>query len=263
VKSLCGLRVLITRPQAQANALADAVIARGGDVLVHPMLRIEPLAREQASRSLQQRLDQRSIDAALFISTNAVNHGVPVLRMVSESRRAATACYAIGSATAARLGELGFECAAGDAAMNSETLLELESLQQVEGKTIVIFKGEGGRPTLARTLSERGATVIESAVYRRLGPLIDAKSFCAEIDSAGVNVALVGSGEALANLCGLLDPRHTGSMWMIVPSQRVADQAAELRCQHVRVAANATDSAMLAALEEASREILETTEMNS
>ena len=44
-------------------------------------------------------------------------------------------------------------------APDSEALLDLPELRQVEGRSIAIFSGEGGRPTLRETLVQRGASV--------------------------------------------------------------------------------------------------------
>jgi len=72
------------------------------------------------------------------------------------------------------------------------------------------------------------------------------------LEESGIQLILISSGEGLANLQALLSPqestkfRHIG---LLVPSQRVADQAAAVGFDRVVVADNASDAAMLRALE--------------
>jgi uroporphyrinogen-III synthase len=68
-----------------------------------------------------------------------------------------------------------------------------------------------------------------------------------------IDVMMLSSGESLANLLLLLSPTETTkfkSVGVIVPSERVADMARDAGFDHVVTAENASDTAMLRALQE-------------
>ena len=83
---LSGLSVLVTRPQSQAAPLADAIRQLGGEAVLFPSIAIEALAPPVVD----------SASLVIFISSNAVEHGMSRLRKAAGSRVAA-----IGRATAA------------------------------------------------------------------------------------------------------------------------------------------------------------------
>ena len=68
-----GITVLVTRPREQANALTDALVQRGANVIALPVIDIVPVDR----RAIEIRVDTLDpADVTVFISTNAVRHGV-------------------------------------------------------------------------------------------------------------------------------------------------------------------------------------------
>ena len=138
--------------------------------------------------------------------------------------------------------------------MDSEELLAHPGLGPVAGRRIVIFKGVGGRDLLARVLVERGATVTQCALYRRRLPATASqRELHALIEGRAINVLLLSSAEALANLLGLPGADTAGTipadLALVTPGERVAAQARDAGFSAVEPAANATDAAMLAALE--------------
>ena len=54
---------------------------------------------------------------------------------------------------------------------DSEALLELPQLTDVNGRRVIIFRGDGGRELLGETLAARGASVEYVSCYRRGRPL--------------------------------------------------------------------------------------------
>jgi uroporphyrinogen-III synthase len=140
--------------------------------------------------------------------------------------------------------------------MTSEGLLSLPSLVQVRGQQVLIVKGVGGRTALRDTLRRRGASVEEFCCYRRGAPDLDPDTFAALLRDRAVRAILASSGEVLDNLDALLR-RGADALsvragcFLIVPSERVATQARDEGWQSVSVASNASDAAMLAALQNA------------
>ena len=73
-----------------------------------------------------------------------------------------------------------------------------------------------------------------------------------QIPQSEVDVILLSSGEGLTNLLLLLSPAETSnfkSVGLIVPSERVADMARDAGFDSVVIAENASDEAMLRALQ--------------
>ena len=58
--------------------------------------------------------------------------------------------------------------------MNTEALLKLPELHQIDGQRFLILRGVGGRETLATQLRARGAHVDYAECYRRVEPILDA-----------------------------------------------------------------------------------------
>jgi uroporphyrinogen-III synthase len=253
--ALAGIRALVTRPAGQGASLAAAIRADGGEAWEFPLLEIVPLdvgdAQAQAVAADTLRT-LGSFDVAIFVSGNAVGQLLARLQALGLCWPARLRALALGRATARRLRDAGIDCASGTGAMDSEELLANEALAAVAGRRIVIFKGMGGRELLARELAARGADVTECALYRRRMPATSRAELGEALRARAVNVLLLSSAEALANLLGLLGGDVAGTiapeLVVVAPGERVADRARAGGLRAVHAAANATDAAMLAAL---------------
>src|SRR5690606_34287481 len=132
----------------------------------------------------------------IFISTNAVEHGLRLFRRPGDPWPAAPVVYAIGRATAQALRAAGIAALEAEGRMDSEALLALPALQSVAGQRVLIVRGEGGRSRLASTLAARGAHVDIAESYRRLCPHHDAGSVQLAF-SPPLDAIVVNSGETL------------------------------------------------------------------
>lgn len=239
---------MVSRPLGAADELLADIRAAGGEPWHQPMLRILPLSPDEhgeqiaANAALAERFVD--VDKVFFISANAAEHGLAFLRASGVELR--QACFAIGAATAARLAEAGVvsEHAGINSAMNSESLLALPALQSLSGQRIVIVRGLGGRQHLAKALSARGAEVEALAVYRREAPELDADSLRQRLSEQ--DCICLNSGETLQHFAEYFpECRETP---VIVPSERVLDQAKVLGFQRIIQADNAGTPATLRAL---------------
>ena len=166
---LAGLGILVTRPAHQADRLCELIKQAGGRALRFPVIEILPPHDTAPLAALIDTLDDA--DIAIFISANAVEHGLALLRArrdLPAALKLAAIGRSTGAALRATLGRGPDICPAER--FDSEALLALEAMQKVHGKRIVIFRGEGGREVLAETLRARGATVEYADVYRRARP---------------------------------------------------------------------------------------------
>lgn len=246
-------RVLVTRPAGDASdALCAAVKAAGHDAYRQPLLVLNALPQLPAAQR-QKVLDLDLYQHIIFISANAVHFGMTLIEDHWPQLPVDIHWYAIGSATAARLERYGIDAVTADSPMTSESLLAVSQLQDVRDQRVLIIKGEGGRNMLRQELTRRGASVDELPCYTRNLPDLPPGALAAMLIRWDIDVILLSSGEGLANMQVLLSPLETTKLkhlGLIVPSQRVADIARTAGFEHVVTAENASDLAMLRALQE-------------
>lgn len=247
-----GPAILVTRPAGQAAGLCRALAERGYRVFHQPLLELEALEDVPPSQR-RQLLDLDNYQHVIFISANAVRHGMERIADYWPQLPVGLNWYAVGEATATLLTEYGVQVCAPGEAMNSEGLLALEPLQSVAGERVLIVRGEGGRSLLREELARRGARVDELACYRRKCPHLGPGELARQLEKSGIQLILISSGEGLLNLQALLSPQETtkfSHISLVVPSPRVAAMAHKAGFDRVITAGNASDPAMLRALEE-------------
>lgn len=191
---LAGVSVLVTRPAHQAGKLIDGIERAGGHAVAFPVIEIGDILDDAHLESVIAHL--AGYDIAIFVSPNAVEKAMERIGKLPQRPR----CAAVGKATLAALEARGAaNVLVPGSRYDSEGLLELPELKSVEGKKIVIFRGEGGRELLGDELKSRGAGVDYAACYRRLIPESHAPLFEADIQAVTAT-----SGESVRNLCEML-----------------------------------------------------------
>jgi uroporphyrinogen-III synthase len=241
--------VLVTRPAGQGDELCDAVQRAGFPAYKLPLLRLLPLP-ELAPPQRRLLLELDHFRHIIFVSGNAVKHGMAWIGPCWPRLPANLIWYAVGAATARLLVPFGI-MAHTPGTMTSEGLLDLPQLQQVSGQRVLIVKGEGGRTALADGLGRRGAQVDELICYRRAPLALGPGELALKLSQWDVGLVMISSGEGLANLLALLSPEETSKfnhITLLVPSERVAQIAQSAGFCRVITAENASDSAMLRAL---------------
>jgi uroporphyrinogen-III synthase len=231
-ESLAGRGIVVTRPALQAASLAAVIEARGGRAIVFPTIEIRDIDDRRALSDLVDRLE--SFDIAIFVSPNAVNRGLAAIRERRPlPRKLRIAAVGRGSARALeRHGVTGV--IAPIAGNDSESLLEMPDLREVEGRRVVVFRGAGGRELMRETLEARGAHVEYAECYRRALPAVDAGELVSAWDSPGIAAFVATSGEGLRNLCALLGTRgheRLSRTPVFVTHSRIADTGRELGLQ--------------------------------
>lgn len=248
---LAGRGIVITRPARQAAGLAALIDAAGGHALRYPTIEIEPLRTARLDALLGRLADY---DVLVFISRNAVEQGLARIResgMALSPLPGGPVVAAIGAGTRRALETEGFATViAPEGPADSEALLAEPALANVSGKRIAVFRGEGGRETLAAGLRARGATVDYAECYRRRAPALDPQPLVAQWLRGEVHAVTVSSGEGLANLAARLGEAARTllvALPVFVPHPRVAEQARALGVADV-VVSGAADEDVLAAL---------------
>jgi uroporphyrinogen-III synthase len=239
---------VVTRPREQAARLAALVDAAGGRALMFPALQIEDPADLPRVRALIAALDR--FDVAVFVSPTAAGRGLALVREQRELP-AGLRVAAVGNGTARELRRLGVaDVLVPEDGADSEALLRAPELQQMQGRTVILFRGEGGRELLADTLRLRGATVEYAECYRRVRPTADAQWLLAAWSRGEVHATTVTSREALSNLFEVVG--SPGQHWlratpMFVTHERIASAARALGVAEIHVTA-AGDEALVEAM---------------
>lgn len=237
-QALAGLKIVVTRPREQAAELARRIEQLGGQSIIFPLLEITPLVDQQALRDIAARIHEFNL--AIFISPNAARFGMEAILAagpIPDSVRLAT----VGPGSAKVLRELGVtDILAPQQRFDSEALLELPELQEINGWRVLIFRGESGRELLGDTLKARGATVEYVACYQRSKPQQNAAALLAVTPDA----ITASSSEALGYLGEMLDAAAWESFSKIplfVPHERIAESAKKLGWRNVFATAGADD----------------------
>ena len=226
VNVLEGRGILIARPRELAERLAVAVRAAGAAPFIFPSIEILPPSDTAALDSVIARLGK--FDLAIFVSQNAVTHGMARIAGAWPVRLRAAA---VGAATAAALRGAGVAAVIEPGAgADSEALAALPEFTDLGGRSVVIFRGEGGREWLRRKLEAKGARVEYAQCYRRRMPSADAAELNARWQRGGIEAVVVSSSEGLSNLAQMLGAPGRDCLRItpvFVPHAHVARAAAE------------------------------------
>ena len=246
---LAGRHIVVTRPLAQAAHLLQALLECGAIPVKFPVLEIHPLQDTTAILAAAIRLDE--FDLVIFVSPNAVVHaldvmlrqrkwpvGLPVATMGRSSEQALAARGITGVISPS----LRFD---------SEALLDMPELQVVNGRKVLVCRGDSGRELLGKTLSKRGAAVEFLTCYHRVRPTLDAAPLLALWEEGKLDAVTLTSSEGLRNLCAMIG--RLGLAWLkhtatFVTHSRIAELARQEGLENVILTAPGDDG-LLAGLE--------------
>jgi uroporphyrinogen-III synthase len=251
-KQLSGLCIAITRPVDQAKKLSALITAAGGTAILYPLIEITPLSDYGQFEAVIQAISE--CDWAIFISSNAVQNGMP--RLVNIGIPEHLQFAAIGPVTASELQSFGVKQVLtplshikdGDESkvrFDSEALLALPEMQTMQGKKVMIFRGIGGRDVLADTLKIRGATVIFAECYQRINPQTSCDLLANLSSENKLHGIVITSSEAMRHLLDLAgDAKWLKNITLFVNHARIAELPLKMGLK-VSVADAPGDDAML------------------
>lgn len=205
-------RLVVTRPQPQADAWVERLAALGQPALALPLLVIESAPGFAAAvAACWARLE--ALRLLMFVSPNAVLQFFAA-RPAGAGWPDGLLAAATGPGTVAALQAAGLAPAqilapAADAAQFDAETLWREQLAGHDwpGARVAIVRGEVGRDWLAETLRGAGAEVETLAAYRRVAPAWDATARAALQAIAGQPAGhawLFSSSEAVRHLAALI-----------------------------------------------------------
>jgi uroporphyrinogen-III synthase len=241
-KPLENIGIAITRPIDQAKKLAALIEQAGGTPIFFPLIKITPLADYSQFESVISNI--KDYDWAIFISSNAVQNGMP--RLVKNGLPLSLKFAAIGPVTAYELQSFGAKLVLTPKdRFDSESLLALPEMQAVKNKKILIVRGVGGRDVLAETLKERGAQVTFAECYQRTNPQTNCDLLAQLYVDKKLHGIIVTSSEAMRHLLDLAGAADwLQNVTLFVNHARIAEQPLELGLK-VQVAHELGDEAMM------------------
>lgn len=230
-------RVLITRPQAKSQQLEALLMSHHIPCISYPLVQFLP--------SIASQIEQVIADADIIIavSENAVSHTDNQLSQWPQKAD----YFAVGKGTAQQFSTLNIKAQAPTIA-TSEGLLALDDLADVNGKRVVILRGNGGRELIAQTLVKRGATVEYLETYQRQLIAMNDGDCVLQWQQHQINTIVVTSGEILQHLwenIGEMQQTWLKSLSLIVPSERIVKIARKLGFESIELSEGADNQSIL------------------
>ncbi|MFW5432352.1 MAG: uroporphyrinogen-III synthase [Methylophilaceae bacterium] len=246
---LANISVAITRPVNQAKKLTQRIESAGGNVILYPLIEIVPLEDYSTLKNVIVNINQ--YDWVLFISSNAVQNGMP--HLIKQGIPSTLRFAAIGPKTATALSKFDVNnvLIPSGSRFDSESLLSLPEMYAMQGKKVMIVRGNGGREVLANTLKSRGAEVTFAECYQRINP----QSNCDILSKAYANHQLqsiiITSSEAMRYFLDLAEnATWLENITICVNHARIAEQPLKMGL-NVLTATAPGDEAMMNLLSEA------------
>ena len=237
-------RVIVTRPQREAQAWVANLHLRGMDAVALPLICIGPAPDPAALRQVWGTLDQ--FDAVLFVSGNAVEHFFaqsPIgLAHPLQGAQGRLRAFVTGPGSHAALVATGANAQRIDAppleggAFDSEALWAQVRHSIGPGYRVLIVRGsdaatgagsEGaGRDWFGEQAAAAGAQVQFTAAYTRIAPVwTDAQRAWIAQAACDGSVWLLSSSQALNNLTASLPEQTWGHAKAVATHARIAKAA--------------------------------------
>jgi uroporphyrinogen-III synthase len=232
------VRLLVTRPEPDAQRTAAELRERGHTVVTAPLLRIEPVDNAE--------IGPGPFAAVLVTSANAAS---AIARHKRFAQLRALPVLAVGDRSAQAMRGVGFaDVASADGDVADLTRLVGERFKR--GASLLYLAGADRAGDLAGMLSGRGLAVRTIVVYRAIAwaslPPAAVEAIAGGLD--GVLHFSRRSAEAYVNAAraGGLDEAALTKPVHFCMSARVAEPLAETGAAHVRVAEAPTEAALMA-----------------
>lgn len=227
------MRVLVTRPAAQAAEWVAWLCERGVDAAALPLIGIFPPSDPRPVRAAWGSLASRRL--VMFVSPNAAEQFF-ALRPEGVSWPVDTLAGSPGPGTSRSLRSLGVPAAcivepAADAVQfDSESLWQRLQSFDWRGASVLIVRGESGRDWLADTLRAHGAAVELLTAYERAAPRLDAREQAllqAAQSAPRAQVWMFSSSESIAHLAALAPGADWREATALATHPRIAQRARE------------------------------------
>ena len=249
---LADVNILITRPVMPASRTATRLASLGATPLIFPTTVIErPVDVAPLDTALAKIGDYY---AAIFVSPSAAEMTLAPLGSIPKKLPSTLHVFAPGPGTAEELNIRGVaNVEMPETSFDSEGLLALPTLQAsaIQGKRIVIFRGNDGRELLREALVKRGATVDPITAYHRRAPNTPHTGLLELLRTGKVNALSAMSSDAITNLIVLIPADERATLLFALPvyasHQRIAATARDAGFRNV-IETEAGDAGLITAL---------------
>lgn len=250
-----GVRVLVARPHEQGASLSAHLKQLGAEVIQFPTITVEPSPSSQPLKNCFLNLDQYS--HVIAISVHAVQYGLDWIDQYWPQLPLKIKWYGVGAKTAQALKNADIPAISSKTGFDSESLLNLPELTDLEHQKVLIMRGVGGRELIKEQLEQRGAIVDYADLYQRTCPSYTVSEINDALIKFSPDILIALSGETLHNLVKIsqnkdiaIDHQHAiTKKAVLVPSQRVADQARSLGFKEVWVPQELNEQALVDCIE--------------
>jgi uroporphyrinogen-III synthase len=236
------MRLVLTRPKADAERTAAALRARGHTVLIAPLLRIEPDSSAEIAAGPFAAILVTSANAAAAIKAHRRFPELAALPVFTAGDRSAEAMRAAGFASVTSSGG------------NVDDLARFVAARMKPGTTLLYLAAGERSGDLAGDLRNRGYSVHAAIVYRAFadaGISGEARDMFAQRNVGGVLHLSRRSAEAFINAARTADilPEALKVAHFCLSAQ-VAEPLARAGAADIRIAAAPTEAALLALIPE-------------
>jgi uroporphyrinogen-III synthase len=221
------MRVVVTRPAAEAQAWVDGLRAAGFDAVALPLIAITPAPDAAALDAA--RAGMAAQDALMFVSGNAVRGFAGT---GSALQRFSGRAWAPGPGTAEALRAAGVDPQRIDtppSRFDSEGLWDVVQAQAVPGARLLVVRGAdasgrmAGREWLAERAQAAGMQVAQVAAYRRSAPRWSpGERALAQSAAVDGTAWLFSSSEAATHLQALLPGQDWSQARALATHPRIA-----------------------------------------
>lgn len=230
------MNVLVTRPGERGSQLVELLRERGVFAMHQPLFNVEKGRELSQLPFVLSRLN--SGDYVFPVSRYAVDFANNALKETGFSWRSDLCYFAVGQGTA------NYFCAQIEQPVrypiqseNSEGVLLLPEMRELQGKQIVILRADIGRELLVEQTVLRGAELHIIECYRRVltENLSEQLSL---VKRASIDTIIVTSGEILSILVEQVSENEQHwlkSCRLIVVGQRIAQKAIQLGWEKERI----------------------------
>jgi uroporphyrinogen III methyltransferase/synthase len=210
---LFGKRIVVTRPEHQAEETAVEIRERGAEPILVPAIAIGPAPDSAAvARSLEA---LASYDVVAFTSANGVDRTMDALAAARRDARAfgPARLAAIGPGTEAALARRGLFSDIVATEFRGEglarSILEsLESRSRGNVKRVLVLRAKVARDALPDALRAAGIHVDVTAVYETLPAMAAAvEKLASDLEAGAIDAVTFTSSSTVTELCRALGPR--------------------------------------------------------
>ena len=211
------MNVALTRPVGKSEPLSELLTAQGIGSVICPVLQLDAVSVSDTASAMVA-----EAELAIFVSPDAVGffHSLDIA-LPSHCQ-----VLAVGQGTAKALQDKLAVKAKYPQQADSEGLLALPELAQVEGKRVLLVKGKGGRTLIANTLKSRGAILDNLVVYQRTPIKANSDSWLDHWRSqqiTGIVITSNTAADAIFNVQDTVCKDWLQGNTFFVVSQRTAD----------------------------------------